>query len=209
MSYHQYVFSISISGTYDLTIKQIVNCRQNKTHSRKQVLKYIYLVTSRSNNVWTPYQGFTLDPLGALSGPLTRRLYYAYASICSSYAPDPLVHPNTKSMYGKCDVPLSSFVLHLYYLPFIVKQLPLGRQISNWDNNFFYFSSIYDMKTIYFLFLFFYFYFSFVYWQILTIYMYSSPFIVLLLCVYCLIDGCLRQETIWAHPPPYLIYVYS
>jgi len=27
---------------------QIVNCRQNKTHSRKQVLKYVNLVKSRS-----------------------------------------------------------------------------------------------------------------------------------------------------------------
>jgi hypothetical protein len=30
-----------------------------------------------------------------------------------------------------------------------------------------------------------------------SIYMYSSPFIVLFLCVYCLIDRCLRQETIF------------
>ena len=109
-------------------------------------------------------------------------------------------------MYGKCDVPLSSFVLNLYYLPFIVKKLPLGRQISNCDNQTFYFNSIYDMKTFYFLFPIFYFYFSFVYWQRLSIYMYSSPFIALLLCVYCLIDRCFRQETI-PPPPPTLLCI--
>jgi hypothetical protein len=30
------------------------------------------------------------------------------------------------SIYGKCDVPLSNFVLNLYYLPFIVKQVTFG-----------------------------------------------------------------------------------
>ena len=105
---------------------QIVNCRQNKTHSRKQVLKYVNLVKSRSTPPWTPYQGFALDPRRALSGPMTRRREYAYTSICSSCAPDPLVHPNTTSIYGKCDVPFSNFVLNLYYLPFIVKQITFG-----------------------------------------------------------------------------------
>ena len=188
-----------------------MNCRQNKTHSRKQVLKYVNLVKSRSKPPWTPYQDFALDPLGVLSGPPTSRRNYAYTSICSSYAPDPHVHPNSTGIYGKCDVPLSirvitisSFVLNLYYPPFIVKKLPLCRQISNCDNQTFYFSSIYDMK-IFFFYPFFYFYFSFVYWQRLSIYMYSSPFIVLFLCVYCL--RCLRQETICPPPYPHLFYV--
>ena len=180
-----------------------MNCRQNKTHSR---IQYVILVTSRSQPPWTPYHGFALDTLRVLSGPLTPRRNYAYTSICSSYDPDPLVHPNTTRVYGKCDVPLSIFVLNLYYLPFIVKKLPLGRQISNWDNQTFYFNSIHDIKTFYFLFPFLYFYFSFVYWQRLSIYMYSSPFIVLFLCVYCLIDSCLRQETICPLPSTSFMY---
>ena len=86
MSYPQYVFSISISGTYDLTVKQIVNCRQNKTHSRKQVLKYVNLVKSRSKPPGPPTRALPLTHWG-LQRPLTPRRNYAYTSICSSYAP--------------------------------------------------------------------------------------------------------------------------
>ena len=144
-------------------------------------------VKSSSKPPWTPYHGFTLDPLGALSGPLTTRRNYAYTSICSSYALDPFVHPNTISIYGKCDVLLSSCVLNLYYLLFIVKKkLPLGRQISNWDNQTVYFSSVHDMKTFYFLFPFFHFYFSFVYWQRLC-YIYVYVF----LTIYSFVSVCL------------------
>ena len=150
-----------------------MNCRQNKTHSRKQVLKYVNLVKSWSKPPWIPYQGFTLDPLGALSGPLTPRRYYAYTLICSSYAPDPFVHPNTISIYGKYDVLYqTSYWIFITSLS-LWKKLPLGRQMSNWDNQTVYFSSIRDMKTFYFLFPFFHFYFSFVYWQRLCyIYLY-------------------------------------
>jgi len=90
MSYPQYVFQFYIHLRHIRPDRktQIVNCRQNKTHSRKQVLKYANLVKSRSKPPWTPYQGFALDPLGALSGHLTPRRNYAYTSICSSYAPD-------------------------------------------------------------------------------------------------------------------------
>ena len=108
-------------------------------------------------------------------------------------------------MYGKCDVPLSRFVLNLYYLPFIVKKLPLGRQISNWDNQTFYFNSIYDMKTFYFLFPFFHFYFSFVYWQRLC-YIYLYVFLI----IYSFVSVCLlfnwqlfetRDNLPSPHPP--------
>ena len=159
-------------------------------------------VKSSSKPPWTPYHGFTLDPLGALSGPLTTRRNYAYTSICSSYALDPFVHPNTISIYGKCDVLLSSCVLNLYYLLFIVKKsylwvdrfqieiikLFILVQFMIWKRFIFFFHSFIFILALYIG-----------KDYVTSMYIYSSPFIVLFLCVYCLIDRCLRQETICPH----------
>ena len=93
---------------------QVVNCRQNKTHSRKQVLKYVNLVKSRRFRgalpPWTPYQGFALNPLG-----LTPRRNYAHTSICSSYAPGIVTKQNpaiTESVAKK--------ILHCYEIIFCI-----------------------------------------------------------------------------------------